>query len=232
MNSSSAGLCLFLVVSGVQGLLGQSGEGPGVGKARAIFASAASGSQQLFNGPEVILYSPIANEHPYFRTEDLIFGKLKYDGFWHEDVALHFDLERQRLITPYYYEGTPMQLVSAFVDAFELEGHRFINVRQPGYRGLEQPGFYELIYEGPSAIYARHRKIFHEKYRDTEVIREFESITDYYLVRGGNQRKFNAVRELQEVFIDRKQEVRAFIRKNRNAGPAEVASYYDNLTGK
>jgi len=227
-----AGSFLFLVLFVYHPVASQSSEGPGVANARTMFASSSSGSQQLFNGQEVILYSPIASEHPYFLTGDLIFGKLRYDGYWHNDVALHYDLERQLLITPYYYEGTPMQLVSAFVDGFELEGHRFVNVRQPDSKGLEQSGFYEILYEGNSQVYARHRKIFHEKYRDTEVLREFESITDYLMVRNGSTHKFKSVRELPEILIDRKQEVRAFIRKNRNAGPAAVAAYYDNLNRK
>jgi len=225
-------LFIFLVVLRPGFLTAQSEEGPGVSHGRGLFASATSGSQQLFNGQEVILYSPIATEHPYFLTADLIFGKLRYDGIWNAEVALHYDLERQALITPYYYEGTPMQLVSAFVDAFELEGRRFINVRKSGDRGLDRPGFYEVLYEGPTPVYARHRKVFHEKYRDTEVIREFEEITEYHIVRNQRSVRVSGLRELPDLFIDRKQEVRSFIRKNREATPARVAEFYDNLTKK
>lgn len=207
-------------------------EAPGVALGKTLFSAARSGSQQLFNGQEVILYSPIGNEHPYFLTVDLIFGKLRYDGIWHEEVALHYDLEKQALTTPYYYEGTPMQLVAAFVDAFELEGRKFVNVRNAGDRGLQKPGFYEVLYEGATPVYAHYRKIFHEKYRDTEVIREFEEVTEFHLVQNKQSIRITSVRELPNVFIDRKQEVKTFIRKNRNAGPARVAEFYDNLTKK
>ncbi|MFM9075853.1 MAG: hypothetical protein ACKORJ_09875 [Bacteroidota bacterium] len=213
-------------------LSAQLADGPGVALGKSLFTSARSGSQQLFNGQEVILYSPIGDEHPYFLTADLIFGKLRYDGVWHEEVALHYDLEKQALITPYYYEGTPMQMVSAFVDGFELEGHRFVNARNPGDRGLSKAGLYEVLYEGATPVYARHRKIFHEKYRDTEVIREFEEVTEYHLIHNNQNVKITSVRELPSVFIDRKQEIKTFIRKNRNAGPARVAEFYDNLVKK
>ena len=228
----SAGWVFIVFSVFCPGILAAQSEAPGVALGKSLFTAARSGSQQLFNGQEVILYSPIGNEHPYFLTIDLIFGKLRYDGVWHDDVALHYDLEKQALTTPYYYEGTPMQMVSAFVDAFELEGHRFVNIRKPGDRGIQKPGFYEVLYEGPTPVYARHRKIFHEKYRDTEVIREFEEVTEYLIVKNDQGIRINSVRELPDVFIERKQEVKTFIRKNRDAGPARVVAFYDNLMKK
>ena len=98
--------------------------------ARFFYERTMEGSGHLYNGSEYKEYQPMSDEHPYFLMDDWVLGEVTYEGETFSNVPLLFDIQRGKLIVLNYSNGNKLQLVNALVDAFTLEGHRFINLKQ------------------------------------------------------------------------------------------------------
>lgn len=178
-----------------------------------VFEQFQAGTHHLYSGPAYVPYSPIGSEHPYFLRNELFFGKVKLDGVWYTDVPLKFDVANAQLLVPYYFGGTPIALVSSFVDAFVIEGHQFIHIRTRPVPEAPAPGFYELIHDGPIPLYVEHRKSFSESVVDLEIMREFKEESQHFIVVNGQQRNVSNRRGLVRLLPEHRTELRDYLRQ-------------------
>lgn len=193
-----------------------------------LYQRALAGSQQLFNGTEYKKYKSFSGEHPFFETDQYIVGRLRYDGVDYEAVPLYFDIAKDVLVTPYYFDGTWMAFISELVTEFEVKSRRFRYIKEI-INGLPGPGFYEILYSGTNSLISRHSKKYEETIDGMEVIHQFRYSHEFFLLRNGEAFKLNENEKLPLVLKDKKSELRTFIRKNPNVGLTDLIRYYDQL---
>lgn len=194
----------------------------------ALYEKKLAGSQQLFNGTEYKMHRSRSGEHPFFLSDKYIVGSLNYDGVRYEAVPMYFDIAKDQLVTPYYYDGTWMAFISQLVTEFELQGHRLRYFRE-GFDGLSAPGFLEVLYEGKLKLYVKHSKTYQEQIDGTQIIFQFKVAGDYYLVREGRAQRWNEGERIPSLLKDKQSELRAFLRKNPRAEMVDLVRYCDSL---
>jgi hypothetical protein len=191
-----------------------------------MYEQALKGSQQLFNGTEYFKYKSYSGEHPYFLSDQYIVGSLDYDGVFYPAVPLYYDIHKDQLITPYYFDGSWMAFVGELVQNFKLKDHSFSYFR--AMKGdLPGAGFYEVLYSGKTILIVRHRKIYSEQIEGMEVIRAFKQTIEYYLLKNDRSFRLNENEKIPQVLKDQKTELRNFLRKNPKATLSDIVRQYD-----
>lgn len=184
----------------------------------------------LYTGFEISPVQIQGDQHPYFFTEDWNLGDLTYDGSSYVQVPLRYDLFRQRLVTEYPANSTPMELIMEKVNEFKIEGAIF-QIRSG--KGLPQPGFYQILYPGSTEFIAFRRKNYEKRIIAGELFHQYDETNDYYLLHNGKYFKITSKRDFLRVLSDKKKD----LRRQRIQGTREQqfihwASLYDNLTMK
>ncbi|MFZ9982124.1 MAG: hypothetical protein ACO3FI_08845 [Cyclobacteriaceae bacterium] len=191
-----------------------------------MYEQALKGSQQLFNGTEYFKYKSYAGEHPYFLSDQYIVGALNYDGVFYPAVPLYYDIYKDQLVTPYYFDGSWMAFVGQLVQNFRLMDHFFSYFKET--KGdLPGAGFYEVLYSGKIKLIARHRKFLSEKIDGIEVIRDFKQSVEYYLLKNDQSFRLNEREKVPQALKDQKTELRNFLRKNPTATLSDLVRHYD-----
>jgi hypothetical protein len=202
--------------------------------AEAVYNRAMEGNFHIYNGSQYAAYQSQTEEHPYFLSDEWVYGNVLYDGEWFHNMPMLFDIEKEQLIVSYYFKGIKMQLNSQRVGQFSWQGHQFTNYQLNDSLGLDK-GFYEILYNGPTRVVAKRKKTYIEEITGTELIKRFKETTQYYVLRNGQYVKAGTKKNALTLLKDRKKELKAFIRRNRlflsekENSLARVAAYYDSL---
>jgi len=200
----------------------------------AVYATSIQHQSRLYNGSDYVIYLSRDEEHPYFNADDWTIGSVIYWGELYENVPLMYDLSSDQIVTE-HNRGNPIKLLREKVDGFTIFDHTFVRIKDDQNKISE--GFYDRLYNGSSKVYAKHTKTYRDDIISKEIIPSFDENTKFYLVKNG---AFNTVKSkgsVLQVLDDRKQEIKAFIRKNRirfkvNRAEAIVRTteFYDSLT--
>jgi hypothetical protein len=180
------------------------------------------------------MYSSSDEEHPYFSIDDWTFGSIVYWHELYENVPVMYDLSTDQVITE-HNRGNAIKLFGEKVDGFIISDHIFERLRSNGKDNITE-GFYEKLYGGPSKVYAKHQKMYREELTSKEVIRHFEETSRYFVLKDSALNFVKTKSSIIDVFEDRKQEVKTFIKKNKirfrekkGAAIVRVAEFYDSL---
>jgi len=195
------------------------------------YAVAIGGQSHLYNGSAYTEYVSQRDEHPYF-LDEWIEGSVTYDGEFHDNVPILYDLSLDRVIIDNAFSIKKVMLVNEKVSAFTIGDRKFVHIVD----GSLPSGHYQLGYNGDVKVYARYKKTLQSKAVDYSVFNVFEEKKTYYIYKDG---KFNTVRgkaSVVKLFGDKKREIKKFIRDNtvtfgsdRVGDLSRVAQYYDQI---
>jgi len=214
-------LCLGITVSPAQTF-----------KADTLFRSVATASQekvyltrirgqsQLYNGSDFDRYEPLKEEHPYLYSDDWMAGSVVYDGIRYENLSLQYDIRYDEVILE-YFNGISIRLVKVKVQSFTLEQHTFVHLSDPQVGD----GYYELLYDGTTKVYAKHLKLFQETAADHKIERWFVEKTRYYVWSQGTYHTITSKKTLLGVFGDKKKELNQFASRNKLSFGKNKASF-------
>ena len=126
-----------------------------------------------------------------------------------------------------------MELVDKKIQRFTILDHTFVRLGKDERNNISE-GFYELLYNGPTKVYAKYEKTLQEHVQPNEIIGEFNERNRIYILRNGTYFLVKTKGSVVQVFADRKQVVKHYIGKNRahfktNRGEAiaQIAAFYD-----
>ena len=201
------------------------------GEAEAVrrFDKVMAGTHHLYSGPAYLPYAPIGQEHPFFGENRQYAGKIKSDGIWYTDVPMKYDLQKAVLVVPYFFGGTPIELVSPFIDEFEIDGHRFIHIKARADPFGPAPGFYESLSSGRVSLFAEWKKSFSQSVVDLDVKREFALVTRHFIIRDHKQYAVPNRRALLKLLADQRVALRAYLRRYPDATLAQLVDHYNAL---
>jgi hypothetical protein len=201
--------------------------------ARALHSSRITGESLLFNGSDFVRYIPLHEEFPYYLSDEFLNGTITYDDQRYEEVFLLYDITTDEVIVENYNFAYNIRLIKNRIQDFTLEGHRFINVNHPSLPA----GFYELLYDGPTQVLAKHTKRFTEEIRFGELYRNFIPGTTYYILKDNQYRVATNQATVLKLLKDHRPELRSHLRDtginfsaDREHALTTLAKFYDELS--
>ncbi len=192
----------------------------------------------IFNGSEYQEFDGNLEQHPYFQSEYLEAGTIRYDGELYPAIPLFYDLTTDELIIEHYDQKGYQVLVKLRQDrvqSFEVFGHSFQRLSGDSLNSIKT-GFYDVLYDGDVKLFARRRKVKHEELTTNQLIVEFNEKTAYYLWKGGRYYPVKSKRSILKVLKDKKKLLNQFSSKSnldyhlrKEASFVELIRQYDKI---
>jgi hypothetical protein len=170
----------------------------------------------LYNGNEYYPYPVLGGGHPFFISDKLQPERIKFNGIEYDDVFLTYDLFQETVVID-NNKGARICPIREKIVAFTCQGHLFRRIAN--HKGLND-GFYDILYDGATPLYARR----------TKSMRGFqwnEAVT-YYIVRD-EVITIKDKKSLLAVLADKEKEIRKFIKENRLTFRNEKAQSFSNI---
>jgi hypothetical protein len=194
------------------------------------------GQSRLFNGSQYRDYYSQNDEHPYFGVDDWSYGYVVYDEEYYENVPLFYDLSRDKVISEHILNGAKLELVSEKITRFSLAGHTFVRLQKDDAKIIDA-GFYDLLYDGQTKVYARREKMLQQKVESNDIVPRFEERNRLFILKDGKYFPANKKRPVIDILRDRRQDLKSYINKNkirfkptRESAVVRVAEFYDSIT--
>jgi hypothetical protein len=193
----------------------------------------------LYNGKEHIPYPRTMKGSPYFRGNDFHKGAVFYDGVFYQEIDMQYDLVRDALVTLHANRVFKFELVSELMDYFLFEGKKFVRLVRTGTGNDEiRNGFYQLLYDGPTKLYAKHKNRISENKSNESTFLEVISTTRYIVKKSDQYYTLQRPRSIYKLFRQQKKEIRKnlkgkklSLKHNPEEMLAEIARQYDIIIG-
>ena len=198
---------------------------------KTYFKNEVGGNAHLYTGKEFTGYVRNAKGHPFFLSDQMQNGNIFYDGSLYENVPLLFDAVNQQVVINRYNQNFKISLLSEKVKYFTIVGHRFEHITIKVVTGL-----YDVVFDGNAKLLARRVKnvVKSLKAEDLPSINESD---EFYIMKNNSLYAVDGKNSLLKVFEDKKDLVKAYIRKNnfnfkknREKELTQVSAYYSTLT--
>lgn len=234
-------VCAHLFLTGqAQPLAGDPQVQTAYDSAIGVYHNFMTPETHLFRGTEYVAYAQQLKEgYPYFGENSARKGMVAYDKIIYRGVYLYYDLVTGQLVMNDYYNVFKIGLYDPLVDSFSIENHFFVNLRDSLNPTAPHNGFYERLYNGHIQLLKKEKKEIQEDLYSSNVVQRFIQGADssYYLKTGNVYHPVNNGRSLQNVFKDRRKELKKFIRtqhlsmrKDRENTLIKATAWYDSLT--
>jgi hypothetical protein len=209
-----------------------------VSYARSLFSKAMGTDGALYNGISFEKYWYGTKGTPFFKTEDFVTGNIYYDGTLYENVLLNYDMMRDQVVVKSINNHLPFVAISERISRFTLGADTFIRIENPSNEnGVPVTGFYEVLYEGSVTVLSRKFRKIDDVVSSGEHSTRFFEYAEYFIGKDGMFRRINAQKDIQDVFSEKKKEMRQFLnnsklsmKKNPESLLTQAAAYYEQLT--
>ncbi len=172
-------------------------------------------------GPELGLYNGVSYKEfiqhnndegqPYFETDQWVEGEIYYNGMRYENVPLLYDVVNDKVVIDH---SGKLELISEKVKYFILNGHRFFRLTIPNTNSLIRTGFFELLYDGQSKLYAKWQKKRVEVIEVRDIQARYEDQNRIYIKK---ENKFHVVKtksSVLQVLEDKKAILQRYCKEN------------------
>lgn len=197
------------------------------------YEAATSDPERLYNGFEYIGYDRRLTGHPFFASDSTETGSIRSNGQIFT-IPLRYDIVYDELVLN-HPAGYRMALHSDRINSFLVKGHTFIRMTDSTQQGLPT-GFYDLLYNGPTQLVARHTKTILVNPAANGTYGVFNPKTVYFIRKSGRYFPIKNKRTLLAVLDNSKKQLTAFMRKEKlkfkltiDDSFGKIARYYDEL---
>ncbi len=191
------------------------------------------------------LYQGVAYDHywnrvsgsPFYLSDQMVAGKVFYNGSLYENIPLAYDMVKDLLVTKTFTKNADMSLVSDQVDYFFINTHEFVRlIKNVSDKSVPATGFYERLYNGDVQAYLKMEKKIKQLQKAEDNLTGFVEYDAYYVLKDGVFYEITGESDLVKVFKDQRNEIRKFVNSrgmNYKKDPAKVivqtAAYYSSL---
>ena len=196
-------------------------------------------------GINSLLYNGIAYDHywnrvtgsPFFLSDQMVQGKVSYNGNRYEDLPLAYDMLKDLVVTKTFKKNADMSLVSEQVSWFFINGHEFVRLIKDGSnKTTANTGFYERLYNGEIPVYLKREKKIKQLLKAEDQLSGFIEYDAYYLQKAGVFYEIAGESDLLKILKDQRSEIRKFMNRkdmNYKKDPVKVivqtVAYYSTL---
>jgi hypothetical protein len=203
----------------------------------ALYQSATTLSQHLYNGPRYHIYDSRSKDHQFFQVEDWKEGVIDYDGQHFEAVPMLYDIVKDVVVIKYYGRSGLIQLQSERVEKFAFINHHFIKIKENKEQGVNIPtGFYDVLYDGGVQLLSRRTKLRQELIENNKVNVYFPEKTSFFIKKDGIYHPINSQKAVLDLFASQKKALKKHLReqhikyrKARENALVQMATQYDKL---
>jgi hypothetical protein len=175
-------------------------------------------STALYNGREYLEYYHTLHEgHPFFSTVQFGKGTIMYDNVLYEDVSLKYDLVKNEVLIKEPAGIFSLILFNDKIGYFTIHGETFVRIVNTGDENRIATGLYQVLYNGTHAtLLKKEKKTIQSNVNQLEGVRNYiESKVDYYIQVADGYHPVSTQRDVLNVLKDKKNELQAYIRKNK-----------------
>jgi hypothetical protein len=196
----------------------------------------------LYNGSQYTYAAyypfPINEGHPFFQSKEFSAGSVFYNNILYENVPLLFDIIKEELLINDPSHVFIIKLNKERIGWFIIWGHTFVRpVPDNTKNTVLNPGFYDLLYNGNTALLKKVTKTLKENSASIEGINDYIVESDEYFIKKNNQYyKIKNKKSLMIIMDDKKKEIGQFIKKNKlslkkNTDDAlkRILAFYDEI---
>ena len=186
----------------------------------------------LYNGTEFTdLFLNTDGTYRYYNNYDYVKGSVTYNGQYHVNVFLKYDLLEDNLLTRSDDNLSifNVKLIPAFVESFIIYDRNFVRLADTN---LNLPGnsFFEEAYVGNHhSLYIKHTKRKKDKAVRSGI--QYRFIDDsYYLLK--NNEKYNLItsaKDLRELLPEKDEEIQDFYRSNKSLNKSNPDTFMVKL---
>ncbi len=113
---------------------------------------------EIYHGSEYIRNGIKAVGFPFFETDGMVPASVSYQGNTYFNLNLYYNLVSDEIIISNYAHNALIALPYDKIDSFTIGNHVFISLNTKDFTGLFNDGFYEQLFSGETAIYAKREK--------------------------------------------------------------------------
>lgn len=165
--------------------------------------------EQVYAGNEYIAHDHRIKIHPFYPVNSLQAGRITYNGFGYDDVAMIYDVVRDELAVRLPGSGFQVQVRSDKVSQFSLGTHQFI--RLDSTSGLPV-GFYEVLYNGSVQVLAHRQKVIHEDVSSGTYAGDYLLKDLFYVRKDGVYHGVKSKGSVLSLFPEQSKELRKYLR--------------------
>lgn len=187
----------------------------------ALYTQTLRGQTALYNGSQYKRVFDSDTEHRFYKSDDWINGIVTYQKLFYDNLPLMYDITQDRIITENIYNGSEMMLINEKLDGFIIGEDEFVKLN---HKTLPEEGFFQLLYNGPSKVIAKHIKIRIEEITPQAVIVHYEEKHRYYVYRNDIYLQVKSRSAAIKLFADKKNELKSFTGSNRDLFREDFAS--------
>jgi hypothetical protein len=198
-----------------------------------LYKQSIQGHTALYNGSDYKISYGYDDQHGFFRTDDWTNGNVMYENHFYDDVPLLYDITIDRVITENFYNASEMVLIYEKLSHFKIGNSLFVKL---DHKTLSKPGFYELLYDGPSRVVAKRVKVIREEINMREVRINFDEKDRFYIYKNGAYLQVRNKGSVLKVFEDRKAALKEYLKAYKSLFKLDfseavklAAAYYDTL---
>jgi len=208
-----------------------------VSKIIDVYYQSLGEQSPIYNGSQYIEYPFLIQDgHAFFGSQDFATATIHFEGMTFTEVPTLYDIVRDQVVILDYHKIYKINLPTDKIQGFELSGHTFVRLVHDSLNGIKS-GFYEQLYIGKIALFAKRQKKFLQEYSNMEVNNVVLSKSFYYIRKESRFYPVNSKRTLLNILKPKQKEVQRYLKKNKikfnkdheNASLIAV-EYYDQLT--
>ena len=208
-------------------------------KAVDLYKNAIGRNSKIFTG---ILYNDShlgINGDPFFMKDAWEISTIVYEGQPYDSIYIKYDIYKDIVIVKYVDKRTyvtPLELDKTRIDEFSVMGHHFIRIEFDSLSTMKT-GFFDLLYDGETAtVLAKRQKEIRNTYELNKLTWGYDLKEKRYINLGTNFYEIKGKKSILDILSDRKNEVKAFLKKNRarlkndhEKQLIEAVQYYDSI---
>ena len=203
--------------------------------AKAYYINEIKESTHLYTGKEYYKYESGIRGFPFFVSEVMQTGDIFYDGFLYKNIPLLYDIVRQVVVINQYQQEARIQLLTEKIKYFTLNEHRFETIPAEGEDDNISKGLYDVAFAGKANVLIKRIKGIRKGLRAEDPY-SFREEDEFYIKKGKTVFNVTNKKAAIEAFGDKKDLVKAFIRKNKLRFKKNIekdlittAAYYSTL---
>ncbi len=165
----------------------------------------------IYNGRIFSLYPPSITGHALFPETQWATVSVLYDGLWYKAVG-RYDQYTDELVIRNPDSTFTFILNRSRISSFIIEGKTFVNLDTAISK--QTNGFYELIADGPFAVYSKHVVLLNEDISGPVVEKSFSKQRTFYVRKNGLFQQVRTKKTFNALIKDKKREVLQALRED------------------
>ena len=211
-------------------------------KIEYLYAQEYQDMRQLLQGKIHQEYLTKAKGHPFWLSEGWTVGSLQTKHLYYPELMLKYDAHKDALV----FGADLSKETYIWINEYQVESF-WIQQKQFDYLGEGKektammlsevdPGYFELLYEGTSKLYAKRTKRFQPYEDDYGHIGEFYDKSDYFLLKGQVFLPIKGKKELIQATKDHEGEIEQYLKQQEirfgsisDDQLIQIIAYYESL---